>query len=227
MVYRSSTKPTAQKFIFGALTLDILFRVSDLRFSQPARRNLLAPVLIAFLILGLAIALLLRFTPRSTAKVNIQHTALYSTHTVFKSDSILVGRDRSQDDLYVVVTIRMEDRLNLPLFIKDLTATLETADGEKLETSAVQKQDFQNLFTTYPALRPLAGNPLLRDTLIESGKAAEGTVVLHFPVTEDAWNHRRQATLHIALYHQGRIAVVIPAGDQASSPRDEGASEDE
>lgn len=199
--------------------------MSDLRFSQPARRNLLAPVLIAFLILGLAIALLLRFTPRNTAKLKVVHTALYPTHTLFKSDSILVGRDRSQDDLYVVVTLRMEDRLNLPLFIKDLTATLKTSDGEKFETSAIQKQDFENLFTTYPALRPLAGNPLLRDTLIESGKEAEGTVVLHFPVTKEVWNRRRSATLYITLYHQGRISIVIPRGD-ASSP-DDGVSEDE
>jgi len=201
--------------------------VSDLRFSQPARRNLLAPVLIAFLILGIAIALVLRYTPSSTAKLRITHTTVYPTHTVFKSDSILVGRDRSQDDLYVVATLHMEDRLNLPLFIKDMTGTIQTADGEKIETSAVQKQDFANLFTTFPALQPLVTAPLLRDTLIEPGKSVEGTVVLHFPVTEDAWNHRRSATLHIALYHQGRVSVPIPTGNQAVSSKDEGISEDE
>lgn len=201
--------------------------MSDLRFNQPARRNLLAPVLIAFLILGIAIALVLRYTPASTAKLKILHTALYPTHTVFKSDSILVGRNRSQDDLYVVVTLHMEDRLNLPLFIKDMTGTVETADGQKIETSAVQKQDFANLFTTFPALQPLVTAPLLRDTLIETGKSVEGTVVLHFPITEDVWNNRRSATLHIALYHQGRVSITIPAGEHASSSTDEGISEEE
>jgi hypothetical protein len=200
--------------------------VSELKLRQPARSNLLAPVLIAFLILGIAIALILRFTPHSTAKLQILHTTAYPTHTVFKSDSILVGRDRSQDDLYVVTTLRMEDRLNLPLFVKDLTATLETSDGQKFETSAVQKQDFENLFTTYPALRPLATSPLVRETLIESGQAAQGTIILHFPVTQEAWNHRRSATLHVALYHQGKVSIAIPTGDQASTV-DEGTSEDE
>ncbi|HEX2917655.1 MAG TPA: hypothetical protein VHN81_04005 [Edaphobacter sp.] len=204
------------------------FAVSDLKFNQPARRNLLVPVLIAFLILGMAIAIVLRYTPATTAKLKVVHTAVYPTHTEFKADSIIVGRDRSQDDLYVVTTLNMEDRLNLPLFIKDMTATLETADGEKIETSAVQKQDFENLFTTFPALKPLVtAAPLLRDTLIESGKSVEGTVVFHFPVTEDVWNHRRAATLHIALYHQGRVSVTIPTGDQASSSKDEGNAEDE
>jgi hypothetical protein len=203
------------------------FAVQDLKFTPPARRNLLVPVLIAFLILGMAIAIVLRYTPASTAKLRILHTAVYPTHTEFKADSIIVGRDRSQDDLYVVTILRMEDRLNLPLFIKDMTATLETSDGSKISTSAVQKQDFDNLFTTFPALKPLVTAPLLRETLIESGKSVEGAVVLHFPVTEEVWNHRRSATLHIALYHQGRVSVAIPTGDHASSPMDEGTAEDE
>jgi hypothetical protein len=202
--------------------------VSDPKFAQPERRNLLAPVLIAFLVLGIAIALVLRFTPHSTAKLRVLRSTVYPTHTVFKSDSILVNRDRAQDELYVVTTLRMEDRLNLPLFIKDFTATLVTADGEKIETSAVQKPDLENLYTTFPALRPLASEPLLRDTLIDSGKAAEGMVLLHFPVTEEVWNHRRSATLHVALYHQGRISVVLPMGNHASSAsKDEGTSDDE
>lgn len=202
--------------------------VPDLKFNQPARRNLLVPVLISFLILGMAIAIVLRYTPASTAKLTVLHTSIYPTHTVFKADTIVVGRDRSQDDLYVVTTLHMEDRLNLPLFIKDMTGTLQTADGQKIETSAVQKQEFDNLFTSFPALKPLVTSaPLLRDTLIESGKSVEGTVVLHFPVSEEVWNHRRSAALHIALYHQGRVSVTIPTGDQVSSSKDEGNSEDE
>ena len=201
--------------------------MSEPKFAQPERRNLLAPVLVAFLVLGIAIALVLRYTPRHIANLRILQTSIYPAHTVFKSDSILVNRDRSQDDLYVATTLSMEDKLNLPLFIKDFTATLVTATGEKLETSAVQNQDFENLYTTFPALRHLASSPLLRDTLVDSGKSAEGMVLLHFPVTEDVWNHRRSATLHVALYHQGRVSIVIPIGNHASSPQDEVPSEEE
>lgn len=197
--------------------------MSELNFAQPARRNLLAPVLIAFLILGVAIALMLRYTPHSTAQLTILRTVVYPTHTDFKGDSILVGRNQAQDDLYVVTTVRIEDRLNLPLFIKDLRGTLVTADGEHIQTSAVQKQDFDNLYTAFPALRPLATAPLLRETLVESGKAAEGMVLLHFPVTQEVWDHRQSATLHIDLYHQGPVSVVIPRGNQPSTSKDSDA----
>lgn len=192
--------------------------MSELKFAQPGRRNLLAPVLIAFLLLGIALALVLRYTPHSTAKLTVLRTVAYPTHTDFKGDSILVGRNQAQDDLYVLTTLRIEDRLNLPLFIKDLRATFVSSEGEHIQVSAVQKQDLENLYTAFPAIRPLAKDPLLlRETLIESGKAAEGLVVLHFPVTQHAWEHRQSATIHVVLYHQGPVSVTIPFGNQSSS----------
>ncbi len=182
----------------------MLMPVSDLKFAQPARRNLLAPVLLAFLILGIVLALVLRFTPHRTADLTITHTAIYPAHTVFKSDSIVVGHDHTQDDLYVLTTLRIDDRLHLPLFLKDFTATLTTAEGEEITTSAIEKHDLANLYTSFPALKPLASEPLLRETMISPGQSAEGMVLLHFPVTQDVWDHRRTAVLNVDLYHQGQ-----------------------
>ena len=200
--------------------------VSELKFSQPARRNLLAPVLVAFVILGIAIALVLRYTPHTVADMTIVHTSVYPSHLVYKSDTLVVGREQIQDDVYVLTTLRIEDRLNLPIFLKDFTATLTTAEGEEITTSAVEKQDLENLYATFPALRPLASTPLLRETLIEPGHSAEGMVLLHFPVTQDAWNRRRSAVLHVDLYHQGPISIVIPQGNQVSSTKQQTAGQE-
>ena len=190
--------------------------MSDLTFAQPARRNLLAPVLVAFVLLGIAIALVLRFTPHKTADLTITGTSIYPAHTVFKSDSMLVGSEHAQDDLYVLATLRIQDRLKLPLFLKDFTATLVTADGEEFNTSATEKQDIPALFVTFPAIEKLASAPLLRETLISPGQSAEGMVLLHFPVTQAAWNSRKSATLHVDLYHQGPLTVLIPNPGQQS-----------
>ena len=61
--------------------------MSDLTFAQPARRNLLAPVLVAFVLLGVAIALVVRYTPHKTADVTITETSLYPAHTASLQDS--------------------------------------------------------------------------------------------------------------------------------------------
>ena len=183
--------------------------VSDLKFAQPARRNLLAPVLLAFLILGIVLALLLRFTPHRTADLAITRTTIYPTHTVFKSDSIIVANQHAEDALYVLTTLRIDDRLRLPLFLKDFTATLTTGAGEEITTSAVEKPDLENVYTSFPALKPLASEPLLRDTMITPGQSAEGMILLHFPVTKEVWDHRRKAILNVDLYHQGQQEISI------------------
>ncbi|WP_353073542.1 hypothetical protein [Tunturiibacter gelidiferens] len=189
--------------------------MSDLKFAQPARSNLLAPVLLAFLILGITLALVMRFTPRRTADLDILHTAIYPAHTVFKGESILVGHDQGQDDLYVLTTLRITDGLRLPLFLKDFTATLTTGDGQEITTSAVEKDDFANLYTTFPALKPLASEPLLRETMISPGQSAEGMILLHFPVTQAVWDHRRTAILNVDLYHQGQQGVMISRASES------------
>jgi hypothetical protein len=169
----------------------------------------LVPVLLAFLILGIVLALLLRFTPHRTADLTIVRTSIYPTHTVFKSDSIIVANQHTEDALYVLTTLRIDDRFHLPLFLKDFTATLTTAEGEEITTSAIEKLDLENVYTSFPALRPLASEPLLRDTMISPGQSAEGMILLHFPVTKEVWYHRRNAMLNVDLYHQGEQSVLI------------------
>jgi len=184
--------------------------VTELKFSQPARRNLLAPVLIAFLLLGIAIALVIRSTPARAVNLTLSHTALYPTHTVFKSDSIVVGSDKAEDNLYVLTTLRVDDPLHLPLILKDFTATITMADDTQITTSAAQEKDLPNIYTSFPALRALASRPLLRETLIAPGASAEGMILLQFPITQDVWNHRKSAVLNVDLYHQGNFPVSIP-----------------
>jgi hypothetical protein len=184
--------------------------VPELQLHQPVHRNLLAPVLIAFVVLGLVIALVIRYTPHRVADVQVNHVSVYPAHIVFKSDSLVVGADKIEDDVYVLVNLRITDRLNLPIFIKDFTATLVTDTGETFNTSAAEKQDLATIYSTFPAIRPMASAPLERETLIPPEGLAEGMVLLHFPVTQEAWNHRRSATIHIDLYHQGPINVTIP-----------------
>jgi hypothetical protein len=184
--------------------------MADLNFSQAERRNFLVPGLIAFVILSGIFALVFWFNPHRVADLTVTHTAILPTHTVFKSGSNIVGaKDPAEDDLYVLATVRIDDKLRLPLFIEDITGTLTTDDGD-LTTSAVEKTDLANLYVTFPGLKPLASTPLLREIKVEPGGYAEGMVLLHFPVTQAVWDQRKSATITIALYHQGPQTVTIP-----------------
>lgn len=189
--------------------------VSSPTFAQPARRNLLAPVLIAFTVMGIIIALFIRLTPHRTAELTITRTAVYPAHTVFKGESILVGRDTVQDNLYVLTTLRIQDDLRLPLFVKDLTGTLTTAEGQQITTSAVEEHDLPNVYTSFPEVKALASAPLLREILINPGDTAQGMVLLHFPVTQSVWDHRRTAVVTVDFYHQGQQDALISRASEA------------
>lgn len=184
--------------------------MTDLKFAQSTNRNLLAPVLIAFLLLGFVLAIFIRHTPPQAVDLTITHTAVYPAHTVFKSDSLVVGSDKTEDDLYVLATLRVEDPLHLPLFLKDFTATLTTADNQQITTSAAEEKDLPNIYTSFPALKALASPPLRRETLIEPGTSVEGMVLLHFPITEEVWSRRKSAVLNVDLYHTGAFPITIP-----------------
>jgi hypothetical protein len=184
--------------------------VNDLKFAQPARHNLLAPVLIAFLLLGILMALVIRHTPAQTIDLTITHTAIYPTHTVFKAESRVVGSDKVEDNLYVLANLRVDDPLRLPLFLKDFTATVTTADDQKITTSAAEEKELPNIYTSFPGIKPLASSPLRRETLIAPGSSAEGMVLLQFPITKATWDSRKSAILNVDLYHGGDFPITIP-----------------
>ena len=201
--------------------------MDEFSFSQAERRNPTVPILLALLVLGIAGFLLFRFTPHTTADATVTHVDLYPAHTVFKSDSIVVNSDQVQDDLYAFVTLRITDKLRLPLFLKDFTATLIPSDGSvQPGTSAIEHSDLENLYTSFPALRKLAATQraplLLRESRIDPGQTVEGYVIIHFPVTPAIWQSRNDAVLTVDLYHQQSLSVSIPKGaalTAATAPR--------
>ena len=184
--------------------------MTDLKFIQTPHRNIIVPVLIAFMLLGIALALVVRESPRQTVDLTISHTALFPTHTVFKAESKLIGRDQAEDNLYVVLTLKIDNPQHLPIFLKDFKATIDSFDAGTITARAIDEKDLPNLYASFPELKPLVKNPLRREVLISPARAVEGTVVLSFPVTKDVWNHRRSSVLDVSFYHEGKFSVTIP-----------------
>jgi hypothetical protein len=188
--------------------------MSELSFSQPQseRRSFLAPAIIVVVIVAIVFALIWFLTPHRIADVTITQTAVVPEHTVFANDSKVVGSQApAQDDLYVFATVRIENKLKLPITINDISGTLTAPDDTVTPASAIGKNDRESLYLSFPALKPLgAGAPLNPETEIPPGGQAEGMVLLHFPVAEADWKNRKSAAITIDTYHQGPLTVEIP-----------------
>jgi len=200
-----------------------------LAFAPPARSNLAVPLVAAFAILTILGAMLLWFNPHKTADAAITHTSVYVGHTVYKKFEYANGTDivgappSSEDTLYVLPIVHIDDRLRLPLFLKDFQATLTLTDHSQLQISAVQKQDLAAVFDSFPSLKPLAGTLLMPDSTVPPGGSLEGTLLFQIPVTRAIWDQRESATVTIDLYHQSPITLTIPK-EQGSGSRDQGSA---
>lgn len=157
--------------------------------------------------------------PNLRPQISVTHTNIYTFHTVIKAESLLVGRDQNEDELYVLTTLHIDNPLKFPLFLKDLNATLLTGDGQLLPSSAIQKDDLPNLYTSFPELKKLASAPLYRDITIEPGQSAEGMVIFHFSADKDTWEHRKSANATVDFYHQPPQQVSLDANYHPLIPK--------
>ena len=87
---------------------------------------------------GVAVYML---NPRKTAEITVQKTEVFAPHTEFKqtpSSSQIVGAAAaSEDDVYVVATLRIQDKLRLPIFLDSVSATMTTDTGSATQATNV------------------------------------------------------------------------------------------
>jgi hypothetical protein len=185
--------------------------MTDLSFSQAERRNPTLTILIAFAVLAIIAALIFYLNPHDTAALAVSNTSVVPTRTTFKSNTTEVNATpATEDDLYILTTLKVDDHLRLPITIDTVNLTLLTADGQQTSTGAATASDLPAIFTAFPQLKPLQAPPLLRETEIQPGQSAQGQLIFQFPITKDIWDKRKSATITLSLYHQTPQTIKIP-----------------
>ncbi len=168
------------------------------------------PILLALAVLAVAAALATHYLRATSVHAEHIDTKLLPTHTVFQSDSIVVGPSTAEDNLFVATTIRLDNKQRNPAAIDTIDCTLTTANGGVLTLPAAQKDEIPLSEQSFPALKPLLAQPLLRESTISPGQALTGTVLIHFPITQSLWDARRSAVLTIGFYNQPSLTITIP-----------------
>ena len=183
--------------------------MSEPTFAYPERRSLTLPAVLAVALLAIAIALVLYFYPATTPHLDLLHTEILPTHTVFKSDSIVVGPAQSSDVLFVAPTLRLRNTTRIPITLDDISLTFTDPTGAVLTVKAATKPELTNEQISFPALKPLSANPLLRETSLTPGQSAQGAIVFSLPFTKDQWNARKSATVQVDIYHGQSLTIPI------------------
>ncbi len=178
--------------------------------DQREPRSFLLPGLLALVALALAAAIAIHFYPATSVNVAHIHTDLLPQDVAFKSDSIVTGVNQTEHVLYIASTIRVDNQLRVPVFLDDFHLTFTNPDGAELTAAASTRPELSNIEVTFPALKPLLATPLLRETAIEPGKSAQGTLLFALNIPQSMWDARKSAIIQVGLYHQPAVYVTIP-----------------
>jgi hypothetical protein len=189
--------------------------MTDLNLGPAPESSPLKSILIAAAVLIAVAAAVFYLNPRKTADLTITKTTLYATQTSSDAKSGVGGivgqAGETNNDFYIVVTLRIANKLRLPIFINGINATYTPPDGAPIAVQSMRATDIPRVEEIFPAIKPLMTNPLTFDNGIDPKSATEGTVLLQFPgVTEAAWKSRKSATLTVDLAHQDPQTITIP-----------------
>jgi hypothetical protein len=190
--------------------------IAEFEEEEENQRGILGPVLFAlFAILALTITVIHYTYHKDFATGAIPSTIVYPIHTESTASNQMVGAG-AEDDLYLLPTVELRNHITLPLFIESLAADVTTADGATYHCTAAQENDFTPTYAAYSglwhAVQVTGDKPLQRDTRIESDDGtAHGLVMVHFPISQDAWQHRQSASVTVSFYHQPPLVIPFPA----------------
>jgi hypothetical protein len=96
----------------------------------------------------------------------------------------------------VAMTFTIRNTADKVLYVRGVKGKIKTASGES-SADAVPGVDFDRYFQAFPGLGNGATHPLSPEDQLQPGEAEVRTVVVVFPVTLDAFNHRQSLSVVI------------------------------
>ena len=151
-------------------------------------------LVIAILALGIVVAVamwLLRYKPVGAGSID-------------NVASVELGDKAS---VLVAITFTVKNTSEKMLYVHGVSAQLRTDKGDFSDTAA-SAVDYDRYFQAYPTLKQNALPALLAETKIPAGAQARGTVVVTFPVNEDAFEHRKSISVLVEPYDQRPVVIT-------------------
>lgn len=183
-------KPRRREFDAGHVPITEEF--DSARRTLPAIAPLaVALVVVVVLIVGVAYI----FRPKPVAQGGI--------------DSVFTSQNFGQPNSMVAIQVSLKAVGDKPLYIKSITADLNTSDNSYSDEAAAAS-DYDRYFQAYPDLRDHAMKPIAVEDKIAPGGEERGTVMVSFPVDKALIDARKSLTVTVQPYDQKAIVLKEP-----------------
>ncbi|HXW92740.1 MAG TPA: hypothetical protein VEK33_19485 [Terriglobales bacterium] len=113
----------------------------------------------------------------------------------------------NQGSVMAAINVSFRNNGVKPFWIHTIHAELDTANGT-FSDDAASPADFDRYYQAFPALKQYAIQPLEREAKIDPGGQIQGTIVVSFPVTPEAFAGRKGLKVIIQPYDQPAPLVL-------------------
>lgn len=115
-----------------------------------------------------------------------------------------------QGNTMVAVQVKINNVVDRQLWVKNIAAELETADGKKFTDQAAPSGDVERYIQAFPPLADAKADPLHEELKIPPKTGYTGVAIFSYPVDQNAFAARKSITLHIQLYDQPTLVLKNP-----------------
>lgn len=116
-------------------------------------------------------------------------------------DNIAAVEIPGQDSVMVALTFTLHNTSDKILYVHSLQSSIKAPSGDAT-ADAVSAIDFPRYYEGFPSLKNGAQPALTPETKIQPGESVTRTIIVAFPKTLDAFNHRQSVSVIIWPYDQ-------------------------
>lgn len=120
---------------------------------------------------------------------------------------VKVVRVDQQGATMVGVQVKIDNKIEKLLWIKNISSELETADGSKYPDHAAPSREAARYLQAFPALQEIQSESLREELKIPSGTSFTGYTVFSYPISPDEFDKRKSLTVRIDMYDQPSLVI--------------------
>ena len=115
-----------------------------------------------------------------------------------------------QGNTMVAVQVKLNNVIDKQLWIRNIEAELETADGKKITDHIAPSGEVERYMAAFPPLQEAKADPLREELKIPAKTSYTGFAVFAYPVDTKAFAARKELTVRIQMYDQPTLVLKNP-----------------
>src|SRR5689334_12006445 len=178
---QSSAPAPAQRSQSDAGHIPITEELDSAKWTLPP----VVPLLVAAVLVAVVVAVIV-LSNRTHPSAALAITKIVSTD--------------QQGNTMAAVQVKFDNQIDKPLWVKNIIAELETADGKKHKDSAAPSMDAARYMAAFTPLQEAKADWLKEDLKVASKTTFNGVAIFAFPVAKKDFDARKTLTLRLELY---------------------------